>query len=144
MMLEWQRFGDHNGDLPERETVGSAGYDLYTTMQIDLWPGESKTVPTGWGVAIPSGYVGLIRPRSGVAVRNFLEIGAGVIDSDYRGEILLRLISVAREGSCWTIEPYARVAQLLVVPHLALRSAEVRKLPTTVRGDSGFGSTGEK
>lgn len=146
--LIWQRIGDHPLPMPAPATDGAAGYDLawsgadhhpgdlHTTI---LQPGEARYLNTGWAVAIPPGYVGLIRDRSGMAKRA-LTTRAGVIDSDYRGEIRVML---RNEGQTWAeIPPGTRIAQMLIIPCHTAPGREVATLDDTARGTNGFGSTG--
>ncbi len=127
--------------LPEYATAGAAGLDLYACLDrpISLPPGRVTLVPTGLAVASPAGYVGLIRDRSGLAVAG-LQAVAGVIDSDYRGEVMVALHNAA--ASDHLVKPGERVAQVLFLPCPTARLEEVGELPTTQRGEGGFGSTG--
>ena len=80
--------------IPSKGSVGAAGYDLYTTESYELKPGERKAFKTDIALAIPEGFYGRVAPRSGLAVKHGLDVLAGVIDSDYRGEILVALINL--------------------------------------------------
>jgi dUTP pyrophosphatase len=138
---------EHSLPVPKQSTDGAAGYDLplYAPNGVTLWEGGQLLVHTGWSVVIPEGYVGLIRPRSGLAVRFGVDVGAGVIDCDYRGEIQVLLTRLPRSGCStapFTINHGERIAQMVVVPYLRCEPSEVDKLPDTVRGAGGFGSTG--
>jgi len=99
-------------------------------------------VPTGIAVAIPPGHVGLVAPRSGLAVRHGISVvnGPGVIDSGYRGELHVVLVNLGREP--WVYERGDRVGQLVVVPYAPQEWLEVDELPPSDRGPEGFGSTG--
>ena len=125
-------------------TQGSAGIDLRACMQgtLRLTYGQQVTIATGVAVAIPHLWVGLIAPRSGLGSKGLtLANTTGVIDSDYRGEILLKVRFMGQEPLL--INPMDRVAQLVIVPHYDYSEVEVvRDLDTTLRGVSGFGSTG--
>ena len=123
---------------PTRGSEGSAGFDLYAYEPATLWPGCRLLVSTGIACAIPAGWVGIINPRSGLACKG-ITVDAGVIDSDYRGEI--KVLLVHHEGSAYSINMGDRIAQMVVVPYLA-ESEVVDELPDTDRGDGGFGSTG--
>lgn len=127
--------------LPQYATAGAAGLDLYACLDtpMQLAPGEGVLVPSGIGVAIPSGYVGLVRDRSSLAVQGLLTV-AGVIDSDYRGEVLIALRNAAATPA--TIQPGQRIAQMLIIPSPRLSVEELPELPPTARGAGGFGSTG--
>ena len=129
--------------IPKRQTDGAAGFDIYSNETCVVEHGETTLVKTGVAVAIPPGYVGLIKPRSGWALKYGIDTMAGVIDSDYRGEVHVMLtrhtdidephLSVAGE----------RIAQMIVVP-VVLASIEVDELDDTDRGAGGYGSTGVK
>ena len=130
--------------LPKRGSLDAAGADLSACIDAALTfaPQETMLVPTGLSVEIPQGYVGLVCARSSVASKRDLAPAnkVGVIDSDYRGEILVALHNhgvVPR-----TIEPGERIAQLVIVPYLAASFAEADALSDTERGAGGFGSTG--
>ena len=127
--------------LPEYATAGAAGLDLYACLDaaLEIAAGEGVLVPTGWAVAIPSGYVGLVRDRSSLAVQGLLTV-AGVIDSDYRGEVL---VAMRNAGTAPTlIESGQRVAQMLIITSPQVTVEELTELPQTARGAGGFGSTG--
>lgn len=121
---------------------GDAGFDLRTTVDISLRPGERATVPTGLAVAIPAGFAGLVLPRSGHARRSGVGVvnGPGLIDSGYRGEIQVILINHGEEPV--TFRRGDRIAQLMVVPVPDVVWTETARLDATSRGDSGFGSSG--
>lgn len=124
---------------PTRATDGAAGFDLYSTKSFELRPNVRHAFPIGVRCAIPAGWCGMIYPRSGWAVKHGLDKLAGLIDSDYRGEIHAVLYNSGDE----TIEVKQgdRIAQLVVVPFLSA-SVIVDDLDETERGDGGFGSTG--
>ena len=128
--------------LPGRAHPGDAGVDLYAAEAVALAPGERATVGTGVAVAIPEGYAGLVAPRSGLAQRHGLSIvnAPGVVDAGYRGEI--RVILVNHGSEVVTLARGDRVAQLLVVPVAGGDLLEVEELPSSERGEGGFGSTG--
>ncbi len=128
------------GALPEYASAGCAGADLRAAERVTLAPGERATLATGLFVAIPAGHVGLVWPRSGLAVRHGLDTLAGVIDSDYRGELRVVLVNHGREPV--TLEPGERIAQLLVQPVARATFVRAPSLDDTARGDGGFGSTG--
>ncbi len=130
-----------NARVPTYATAGAAGLDLYACVAapLELGPGAIERVPSGVAVAIPPGFVGLVRDRSGLAVRG-LHTLAGVIDSDYRGEVLIAMHNAARQPQM--IRPGDRIAQILVLPCPRARVDEVDELPSTARGARGFGSTG--
>lgn len=125
---------------PVRSTKGAAGFDLYSTKSFDLQPGVRHAFPIGVRCAIPNGWCGMIYPRSGWAVKQGLDKLAGLIDSDYRGEIHAVLYNSGDE----TIEVRQgdRIAQMVVVPYMG-ESKLVNVLDDTERGENGFGSTGK-
>jgi dUTP pyrophosphatase len=131
-------------DLPAYATAHAAGMDLMAATQSDivLESGARALIPTGIAIAIPPGYEAQVRPRSGLAVRHGVTVlnSPGTIDADYRGEIKVILVNLGRDR--FTVEPNARIAQLILasVTRIVWRPAET--LPETARGDGGFGSTG--
>ncbi|MGV8845506.1 dUTP diphosphatase [Tessaracoccus sp.] len=129
--------------LPVYARPGDAGADLRCTSQVRLEPGERVLVGTGVRVALPQGTVGLVTPRSGLAARRGLGIvnSPGVIDSGYRGEILVCLINHDPDEAI-TLEAGDRVAQLVVMPCITAEFERVVTLDETDRGSGGYGSTG--
>ena len=123
-------------------TDGSAGIDLRSTENLFLKPDAVYTVHTGIKVAIPKGYVGMLYPRSSSGVKGLaLANTVGIIDSDYRGEILLKFRCIGRHFEILELD---RIAQLVVVPHYDYSDLDfVSELDTTDRGEGGFGSTGK-
>lgn len=141
LSVQVQRMADIEIEPPKVESKGAAAYDLRSAERVRIQPGQQAKVKTGFAWAIPRGYVGLIRPRSGMAVRDHIDIRAGVIDSDYRGEVVAVL---RNEGSTrFDIDVLDRIAQLVIVPCLNVQVELVDDLPTTERGDGGFGHTGK-
>jgi dUTP pyrophosphatase len=128
------------GHPPEYASAGSAGADLRSAAQLEIPPGGRAAVPTGIALALPEGHVGLIWPRSGLALRHGIDTLAGVVDSDYRGEVRVVLVNHGSEPV--RIEPGDRVAQLLVQRVERVRFATAGALTETTRGAAGFGSTG--
>lgn len=130
--------------LPEYKTAGSAGMDLRCLEAVELAPLERSLVPTGLRMAIPEGFEGQVRPRSGLALKHGLAMvnSPGTIDSDYRGEIAVILVNLGREAV--RLEPGERIAQLVIVPVSRAALRKVQALDETARGDGGFGSTGSK
>lgn len=130
--------------IPTRATVGSAGYDLYTDNDQDIWiaPGETVMIGTGLAMAIPCGWGGFIYCRSGLSTKEGITLAncTAVIDSDYRGEVKVPLRNLSDEARC--IIPHQRVAQLVIMPYLPVTLEEVDELDETDRGAGGFGSTG--
>ena len=132
-------------DLPQRQTEGSAGYDLQACIPepVTLSPGESAVFPTGLAAEIPGGFAGMIFTRSGLGVKHGVAVsnGVGVIDSDYRGELHVGLRNHSREP--YTVQPGERIAQLILLPVGLATVVEVSELSSTQRGEGGFGSTGK-
>ena len=128
------------GSLPGYASAGAAGADLRASEAVEITPGGRAAVPTGVRLQIPPGHVGLVWPRSGLAVRHGIDTLAGVIDSDYRGEV--RVVLVNHGDATFRIAPGDRVAQLLVqrVERAAFVAAPA--IDDTDRGGGGFGSTG--
>ena len=130
--------------LPAYETAGSAGLDLRAAVPegepMTLAAGARTAVPTGLCFAIPEGFEGQIRSRSGLAVRAGITCLTGTIDSDYRGEIKVVLINLGHEA--FVIGRGDRVAQMIIAPVAQARIVEVDSLDETARGAGGFGSTG--
>ena len=130
--------------LPNYKTVGSSGMDIVANInnEITIQPGEKKLIPTGILVAIPNNYEVQIRPRSGLAIKNGISIlnTPGTIDSDYRGEIKVILINLGKDT--FKIKNGDRIAQMVLCPIVKAKFEEVDKLPNSLRGRGGFGSTG--
>ena len=139
-MIQLQRIGAHDLPLPKQATEGAAGFDLQSAEYVILYPGQRIAIPTGFAWAIPLGQVGMIRPRSGLAVRNGADVLAGVIDADYRGEVAVVLINHGERPI--DIEAGDRIAQMVVQPCMVGVTVECDELPSTERGNGGFGSTG--
>jgi dUTP pyrophosphatase len=131
-------------DLPTYMTSGSAGMDLYAAVddEVTIEAGGIVLVPTGLEVAIPEGFEGQVRPRSGLAVKHGISLPntPATIDSDYRGEIRVPLINLGREP--FRIGRGMRIAQLVVAPVARVTWDEVPELPATTRGPKGFGHSG--
>ena len=134
---------DDGVPLPSYAHPGDAGADLATTVDVRLEPGERAMVPTGIAVALPEGYVALVHPRSGLAARFGLSIvnAPGTVDAGYRGEIKVMLVNLdpvtpveLRRGD--------RIAQLVVQQVEHAQFVPVDRLPESIRGDGGYGSTG--
>jgi len=130
--------------LPERQHSHDAGVDLFAAEEVTSDPSEAKRVHMGIKVEIPPGHVGLIFPRSGLSTKKRVTLTntVGVIDADYRGEIICHMVN---NGSFkYTINKYERIAQLVIVPCLIGDYFEVseEELSSTDRGEGGFGHTG--
>jgi len=130
--------------LPQYGSAYAAGADLSACMDgpVEILPGETKLVPTGLAMEVPEGYAGLIYARSGLASKRGLAPAnkVGVIDADYRGEVMVALHN--HSTITQKVEPGERVAQLVIAPFLAVQFEEAEALDNTVRGAGGFGSTG--
>ena len=135
---------NHAIPLPQYMTEGSSGMDLFAFLdqKVTLAPGERKLIPTGISVAIPEGFEGQIRPRSGLAIQKGIGIvnGPGTIDADYRGEIGVLLINFGKDPI--TIYHGDRIAQMVISPVYRVILEEVDDLPSTQRQEGGFGHTG--
>ena len=132
--------------LPTYGSAYAAGADLYacTGESVVIAPGETKFIPTGIALEIPVGYAGFIYARSGIACKRGLAPAnkVGVIDADYRGEVMVALHNHGTEAA--SIDDGERVAQLVIAPYLTVDFIEADELCDTVRGEGGFGSTGKK
>ena len=137
---------DENAVLPTYGSIDAAGADLYANISNDetIKPHETKLIKTGVAMAIPKGLVGLVFARSGLASKRGLAPAnkVGVIDADYRGEIMVALHNHSNQDQ--TIEPKERIAQIAFVPYIKGNFEVVDNLEETVRGEGGFGSTGTK
>jgi dUTP pyrophosphatase len=131
---------DERATLPVRGSVASAGLDLFCIEEIKLEPKTRILARTGIAVAIPVGYYGRVAPRSGLAVKNGIDVLAGVIDSDYRGELCCALLNTGDETV--VLAPGSRICQLIIEKIITPEPVWVADLDNTSRGDGGFGSTG--
>lgn len=145
MKIQVQVINKSENALPDYETAGAAGLDIraYIPVQYHLMPGERILVPTGLYVAIPEGYELQIRSKSGIAHKQGVIVlnQPGTIDSDYRGEIKALLINTSKHET-FTINDGDRICQMVLKKVEQLKWIQVTKLPDTVRGEGGFGSTG--
>lgn len=137
---------DPRAKLPTYGSEGAAGADLYALLDeaVTLMPGQTCLIPTGIAAAIPAGTVGLVFARSGLASKRGLAPAnkVGVIDSDYRGQIMVALHNHGTETA--TVEPFERIAQLVILPFITADFVLSETLDETERGAGGFGSTGQK
>ena len=135
-----------NAKIPTYGTDFAAGADLYACIDdvTTIASGETKLIKTGIALEVPAGYAGLIYARSGLASKKGLAPAnkVGVVDSDYRGEVMVALHNHSSEDK--TIEPNERIAQFVIAPYLKAEFEEVDSLDDTTRGSGGFGSTGTK
>jgi dUTP pyrophosphatase len=128
--------------IPTKGSDGAAGYDLYSTEDYKLCVGERKLFKTGLQIEIPSGLYGRIAPRSGLAYKHGIDVLAGVIDSDYRGDIGVILINFGNEA--FEVKTRDRIAQLIFESYDDTIFMEEGKLSESDRGEGGYGSTGTK
>src|SRR6185503_7743466 len=130
--------------VPRYQTADAAGMDLHAALDqpLQVPPGGSVSIPTGLALAIPRGFEGQVRPRSGLARKHGVTLtnSPGTIDSDYRGECMILLINHGREP--FTIAHGDRIAQLVIAPVFQAELEVVDELSATERGAGGFGSTG--
>jgi dUTP pyrophosphatase len=130
--------------LPRYQTPDAAGMDLHAALDgpMQVAPGAVISVPTGVSMAIPRGFEGQVRPRSGLAAKHAVTVvnAPGTIDADYRGAVMVLLINHGREP--FTISHGDRIAQLVIAPVSQAELLEVSELDQTERGAGGFGSTG--
>jgi dUTP pyrophosphatase len=138
----------HGADLPlpEYQSALAAGLDLPAAVPadapIELAPGARALVPTGIAIALPPGFEGQVRPRSGLAARHGVTVlnTPGTVDADYRGELQVILVNLG--AGPFIVSRGMRIAQLVVAPVQRIKLVEVDALDTTVRAQGGFGSTG--
>lgn len=144
MHIHWQPVSK-NAHAPSRAHDTDAGADLHAALEepVTIEPGQRTLIPTGVAVAIPTRYVGLIHPRSGLAAKHGITVlnAPGTVDADYRGELKVCLINHGQEPH--TIHPGDRIAQLIVQKVELPEFVEADTLDTTQRGQGGFGSTGK-
>ena len=137
---------NENAIIPTYGTEYAAGADLYACMDeaVTINPGQTSFIKTGLAMEVPVGYAGLIYARSGLACKKGLAPAnkVGVIDSDYRGEIMVALHNHSTEAV--VVESGERIAQLVITPYIVAVFNQVDELEDTVRGEGGFGSTGSK
>ena len=132
--------------IPQYATPGSAGMDLHACMDspITIAPGQRVKVPTGLAIALPSpGYAAFLFPRSGLGVKSGITLPncVGVVDSDYRGEVIVGLVNLS--DTPYTVQPGDRIAQMVILPVAQANIRVVDQLDDTDRGAGGFGSTGK-
>ncbi|CAO0820121.1 Deoxyuridine 5'-triphosphate nucleotidohydrolase [Desulfarculales bacterium] len=145
LRVEVQRLAHGQGlDLPAYMTPHAAGLDLPAALDepLTMVPGQIALLPTGFCLAIPKGYEGQVRPRSGLAVKNGLTVinAPGTIDADYRGEVKVALINLGSQAV--TFKRGERLAQLIIAPVIRAQLVEVAQLSVSRRGEGGFGHTG--
>lgn len=127
--------------LPSRSNPGDAGYDLASVESLTIPPWGKAIVPTGVSIAIPEDTYARIAPRSGLAAKHSIHVGAGVVDSGYRGELKVILFNLS--GDEFSLSAGDRIAQIIVTQIATPDVVQVEILPDSVRGESGFGSSGK-
>jgi len=136
---------ENNTHLPEYQTEGSSGMDLYAgiTEPITLKPLERKLIPTGIKIELPLGYEAQVRARSGLSIKHGLTLinGIGTVDSDYRGELCVPMVNISNEE--YTINPNDRIAQMVICRYEKVDIQVTEELSDTQRSTGGFGSTGK-
>lgn len=145
--MKIMRIGEHSLPLPKRATDGAAGYDLQSAEDEIILPGNRAMIHTGFAWQIPLAMVGMVCPRSGLAIRHGVTVlnAPGIVDSDFRGEVCVLLANLGDEA--YHVRPGDRIAQMVITttpfsaPGMSALS-ESSTLDETLRGGSGFGSTG--
>lgn len=127
--------------LPTYAYVGDAAFDLLSREEVVIEPGERKAIATGLSLEIPEGFVGLVWDKSGIAIKNGLKTLGGVIDSGYRGEVMIGIINVSKVA--YTFKKGDKVAQMIIQKTEEVEIVEVPELSSTERGEKGFGSSGK-
>ncbi len=144
--VQLSRVGAHELPLPAYQSEGAAGLDLPACVDADvvIAPGKRALVGTGWSVAIPRGFEGQVRPRSGLALRHGVTVlnTPGTIDADYRGEIKVVLVNLGEAD--FVVHRGDRIAQLVIAPFARVDLRIVASLDATARGEGGYGSTGTR
>jgi dUTP pyrophosphatase len=138
-----------NAIIPKYATDGSVAFDLHACDDINLYPGDIRMIHTGLAVEIPNGCEMQIRQRSGLSLKfpNYIAIGVGTIDWDYRGEIMIPIKNNNNLGVFFEIRQGDRIAQAIISPIIQVEIEKVQTLnmlTSTERGDGGFGSTGKE
>jgi dUTP pyrophosphatase len=133
---------DFNAQVPTKGSEHSAGYDLYSCCNALVYPQERMLIKTGIVLEIPEGFYGRIAPRSGLALKNGIDVMAGVIDSDYRGEIGVILYNTDK-NTPFHIKIGDRIAQLIIEKYYTFDLQKEQIINSTERGSGGFGSTGK-
>jgi len=131
---------DKDATAPEKKSSQAAGYDIYSGQNNFVESHSRKLISTGFSIEIPEGYYGRIAPRSSLAVKS-IDVGAGVVDSDYRGEVKVLLIN--NSNDTFFIKTKDRIAQLIITKIDSPEIKVEKELTDTERGEGGFGSTGK-
>jgi dUTP pyrophosphatase len=127
--------------LPMYAKVGDAGMDLFVTEEIILLPGQIAGIKSGLAFEVPDGFVGLLWDKSGLSIKHGIKILGGVLDSGYRGEVVIGVINLGKEP--YTFEKGHKLTQLLIQPILSVEVEEAETLSDSKRGVGGLGSTGK-
>ena len=143
--VKFKRLKDGKGvDVPKYQSDGAAAFDLHSAVseRTVVKPGEIKLIPTGFHIEVPEGFVGEVSPRSGLGAKFGISIvnSPGIIDSDYRGEIMIIMVNHGKED--FVVNRNDRVAQMKIMPYEHVDIEEVDELSESERGANGFGSTG--
>ena len=139
MNLSVQRLSEL-ATFPTQGSEEAAGWDLYSAQETCIPARSRRCVLTNVALAIPFGYYGRVAPRSGLALKNGIDIGAGVVDSDYRGDIGVVMFNHSDED--FLVRTKDRIAQIIFTPCPKMKLVHTESLPSTERQDAGFGSTG--
>jgi dUTP pyrophosphatase len=130
-----------NARLPVRASAGAAGYDLTAAHAAVVLPRSRALVRTDLAIAVPSGFYARVAPRSGLAVKHCIDVAAGVIDADYRGNVGVVLVN--HSDAAYEVQQGDRIAQMIIEQIITPEVIEVTDLGVTDRGAGGFGSTGQ-
>lgn len=146
MTIKFKRIGNHDLPLPSYESESAVGFDLRARKSYTLHPGNEVLVPCGWAVELPPAYGMYLFPRSGLGVKWGIVLSnlTGVIDSDYRGELMASMWYRRTEGKSFKIEIGDRICQGVLMPRIVSDFVEVDKIEDTKRSIGGFGSSGLK
>jgi len=136
----WKQISENSDHQLVRQHSEDAGLDIVSAESGSIYPGCGRVFKTGLRLAIPCGSVGIVKARSGLSIKHGIEIGAGVIDSGYRGEVAVKLYNLG--GAPYTVNIGDRIAQLLIMPIQFFSIVDCMELPDGDRGAAGFGSTG--
>lgn len=127
--------------IPTYAHTGDAGLDFFAYQTVTIKPGESHSIKTGIAVEIPESYVGLVWDKSGLSMNHGLKVLGGVIDSSFRGEVVMSLFNLSQKE--YTLEKGQKIAQMIIQKFEEVIVNEVEELSETSRGEEGFGSTGK-
>lgn len=140
MKIHFQKI-DPSAKLPSYAYEGDAGMDIFSCQDVEIAPGTHEVISTGLKIAIPEGHGGFVWDKSGISVKNHITIIAGVIDSNYRGELKIALSNLGKKP--YQVKKGEKIAQLIIKSVVAPEIMEVDELSNTdERGDKGFGSSG--